>query len=67
MTSEEYRKKLTEQIKALAADVYEMAPDLVGSTDMICNIEIKLQVGPNMAPTVLLTREHIGKKASEVL
>lgn len=67
MTSDEYRKKLTDQIKGLAADVYEMAPDLVGSTDMICNIELKLNVGPNMAPTITLVREHIGKKASEVL
>lgn len=67
MSSEEYRQKLTEQIKALAADLYEMAPDLVGTTDMICNIEIQLKVGPDVAPSIVLVREHFGRTSSKIL
>lgn len=63
---EQYRALLVERIRAAAKDLDEMAPDLVGNTDLISNFEITLSFSQDSVPCILLCREHIAKRSSQV-
>lgn len=65
--SEEYRRWLVKMVKVLAQDVYDMAPDLVGNSDLISNFEIRLKFEPDKCPNIELVREHISKNGLQVL
>lgn len=59
----EYKELLVKQIQALASDLNDMAPDLVGDSGGITNFEIHLKFPPDgFVPTIELVREHIGNR-----
>ena len=61
---ENYRKELVATIRDLAEDLIEIAPDLVGNTDLIHNFEIHLEFPlPHTGeiPSIKLVREHYSK------
>lgn len=62
-----YRDLLVRQVKALANDVDTLAPDLVGSANLITNFEIHLKFPHDSLPTIEVIREHIGTKSLEIL
>ena len=57
----DYLDALTHSIQALARDLEELAPDLVGSAGLITNFEIHLKFPSDGLPTIELIREHFGK------
>ena len=65
--SEKYRDLLIKQIKGLAQDLDNLAPDLVGNADLMTNFEIHLKFPPDGLPTIELVREHIGSRSLELL
>ncbi len=65
MNRDDYLVSLTHSIQALARDLEELAPDLVGSAGLITNFEIHLKFPPDSVPTIELIREHLGKNYLE--
>ena len=61
MVRDDYLVSLTHSIQALARDLEELAPDLVGSAGMITNFEIHLKFPSDGLPTIELVREHFSK------
>ena len=61
MNRGDYLVSLTHSIQALARDLEELAPDLVGSAGLITNFEIHLKFPSDGLPTIELIREHFGK------
>ena len=60
MERDDYLVSLTHNIQALARDLEELAPDLVGSAGLITNFEIHLKFPSDGLPTIELIREHFG-------
>ena len=61
MERNDYLVSLTHNIQALARDLEELAPDLVGSAGLITNFEIHLKFPSDGLPTIELVREHFSK------
>lgn len=61
MERNDYLVSLTHNIQALARDLEELAPDLVGSAGLITNFEIHLKFPSDSLPTIELVREHVSK------
>ena len=61
MERDDYLVSLTHNIQALARDLEELAPDLVGSAGLITNFEIHLKFPLDGLPTIELVREHFSK------
>ena len=64
---QEYRELLIGKIRAMAKDLDDLAPDLVGDADLITNFEIHLKFPPDGLPTIELVREHIGSRSLDLL
>lgn len=64
---QEYRELLVQQLRGLAQDLDNLAPDLVGNAELITNFEIHLKFPPDALPTIELVREHIGPRSLEIL
>lgn len=62
-----YREWLIKIIQATVKDLEEMIPDLVGNTDALSNFEIHLKFSQDEIPTIELVREHLSKRAIDVL
>ena len=64
--SNKYRELLVQKIQALSYDLNNMAADLVGTSDLITNFEIRLKFPPDAVPTIEVVREHIAEQAMYV-
>lgn len=61
--SKEYRRKLANQIRAMATDIIENADDLVGNADGICDFYIEMSFPQERVPTYNVNIEYISKSA----
>lgn len=66
-SQEAFRKKLTKQIQAIASDLIDMAPDIVGDTDWISSLEIKLKFPQDSFPSIEIVREHLSNEVWKLL
>ena len=64
MTSEQYRAYLTESIKIVAQMMYDMAEDIVGKSDCISNLTVKINFDPEVCsvPELTIERSHLPKQ-----
>ena len=64
MTSKQYRAYLTESIKIGAQMMYDMAEDIVGKSDCISNLTVKINFDPEVCsvPELTIERSHLPKK-----
>lgn len=66
--NEKYRELLIAKVRALACDLIELAPELVGKADGISNFEIHLNFPQDgVLPTIEVVREHIGKHTLDII
>lgn len=61
MYGAKYREELINQIRALAKDLDEMAPQLVGESEMITDFGIELVFDRDCVPVIKLKRNHLGQ------
>lgn len=65
--NEKYRELLIAKVRALACDMIDLAPELVGNADGISNFEIHLKFPQDCLPTIEVVREHIGRHTLDIL
>lgn len=67
-SGDNYRQHLIELVKASGQEVIDRAEDLVGNGDLITDFDIWLRFPQDSnCPTIEVTREHISKKAIDVI
>jgi len=65
---ENWREHLIDLIKATGQEVIDRAEDLVGSGDMLTDIDIWLRFPQDGGcPTIEVTREHISRNSLSVM
>ena len=64
MNSNQYRTYLTESIKIGAQMMYDMAEDIVGKSDCISNLTVKINFDPEACsvPELTIERSHLPKQ-----
>lgn len=73
MTSEEFRKKLVELVKASGQEVIDRAEDLVGEGNLMTDFDIHLRFpirGTSIVescPTIEVSKAYVSKNAVDVL
>lgn len=64
--SEQYRKHLTDLVKATGQEIIDRAEELVGTGDMISDFCIWARFPQDGVPTIEVQREHVVKNAFSV-
>lgn len=64
--AKEYRKKLTEQVKAVGQELIDRAEDLVGNSGGISDFAIVLYFEQNSMPKIKLLREHLSVRCIDM-
>lgn len=67
MTPEKYRQMLVEQIQGMARDIEANAADIVGETDLICDMRIVMRFPQDSCPSYTIHREHASPSAFEAV
>lgn len=67
MNPREYRNMLAEEIQAMALEIANVAPEIVGNIDMIAELRIELFFPQDRVPYYLISREHVSTGAYDAI